>query len=66
MEREMSNKTYGILLIVVGVLIIAVVFLAVPLHLGGAGFGLKKIAGVVIGMIALAAGLILTLNKKTK
>jgi hypothetical protein len=47
-------------------LIIAVVFLAVPLHLGGAGFGLKKIAGVVIGVIALAAGLILILNKKTK
>ncbi|MGD0879002.1 MAG: hypothetical protein ABSA01_12775 [Anaerolineales bacterium] len=62
----MSNKTYGILLIVVGVLIVAVVFLAVPLHLGGAGFGLKKIAGAVVGVIALAAGIILTIGKKTK
>jgi hypothetical protein len=62
----MSKKTYGILLIVVGVIIVAVVFLAVPLHLGGTGFGLKKIAGVVIGVIALAAGLFLTLAKKGK
>ena len=62
----MTNKTYGILLIVVGVVIVAVVFLAVPLHLGGAGFGWKKIAGVVVGVIALAAGLVLTFWKKAK
>ena len=35
----MSNKTYGILLIVVGVLIVAVVFLAAPLHLAGQALG---------------------------
>jgi len=46
--------------------IVAVVFLAVPLHLGGAGCGLKKIAGVVIGVNALAAGLFLTMSKKAK
>ena len=62
----MSNKTYGIVLIVVGVLIVLVVFLAAPLHLGGAGFGLKKIAALVVGVIALAAGLYMTLSKKVK
>jgi hypothetical protein len=59
----MSNKTYGILLVVVGVLIVLVVVLAVPLHLSAGGFGYKKIAAVVIGMIALAAGLFLSLRK---
>ena len=60
----MSNKTYGILLIVVGVLVLAVVFLAVPLHLSSGGFGLKKIAATVIGVIALAAGLFISMRKK--
>jgi hypothetical protein len=60
----MSNKTYGILLIVVGVLIVVFVFVAAPLHLAGEGFGLKKIAALVVGVIALAAGLYLSLAKK--
>ncbi len=59
----MSNKTYGILLIVVGVLVVLVVVLAVPLHLSVGGFGYKKIGAVVIGAIALAAGLFLSLRK---
>ena len=59
----MSNKTYGILLVVVGVLIVLVVVLAVPLHLSAGGFGYKKIAAVVVGAIALAAGLFLSLRK---
>ena len=63
----MSNKTYGILLIVVGVVVVALVFLAVPLHLSSSNaFGLKKIAAVVIGVIALAAGLFLTMTKKAR
>ena len=63
----MSNKTYGILLIVVGVVVVALVFLAVPLHLSSStAFGLKKIAAVVIGVIAVAAGLFLTMSKKAK
>jgi len=62
----MSNKTYGILLIVIGVVVLAVVLLAVPLHLSVGGFGLKKIAATVIGVLVLAAGLFLTLRKKGK
>jgi len=62
----MSNKTYGIILIVVGVLIVAAVFLSIPLHLAGAGFGLKKLIGVVIGVVAFAAGLLVTFGKGGK
>jgi hypothetical protein len=61
----MSKKTFGILLVVVGVLIVLVVVLAVPLHLSAGGFGLKKIAATVIGLIAVAAGLFITLRKKS-
>lgn len=59
----MSNKTLGIVLIVVGVLIVIAVFLAAPLHLASAGFGYKKIAGVVVGIVALVAGLFLSFGK---
>jgi preprotein translocase subunit SecF len=62
----MTNKTYGIILIIVGVLIVAVVFLAAPLHLASSGFGLKKLVGVVIGVVAFAAGLVLALGKGAK
>ena len=60
----MSNKTYGIILIVVGVLILLVVILATPLHLSAGGFGLKKIAATIVGVIALAVGLFLSMRKK--
>ena len=62
----MSNKTYGIILAVVGVVIVAFIFLAAPLHLASTGFGLKKIAGLVVGIVVLAAGLWLTFRKGTK
>ena len=62
----MSNKTYGILLIVLGVLIVAAIFLSVPLHLAGAGFGLKKMIGVVIGVVVFVAGLLVSFGKGGK
>ncbi len=62
----MSNKTYGIILVVVGVLIVLFIFLAAPLHLASAGFGLKKIAALVVGVIVLVAGLLLTFGKGGK
>jgi hypothetical protein len=62
----MSNRTYGIILIVVGVLVVAAVFLAVPLHLASAGFGLKKLIGVVIGVVVFVAGLVVTFGKGGK
>ena len=66
MEVGISNKTYGIILIIVVVLIIAAVFLAAPLHLANAGFGLKKLIGVVVGVVVFAAGLVVTFGKGGK
>ena len=62
----MSNKTYGIVLIIVGALIVVAIFLAAPLHLATPGFGYKKIAAIVVGVIVLAAGLFITFAKKAK
>lgn len=59
----MSNKTLGVVLVVVGVLIVLLVLLAAPLHLASAGFGLKKIAGLVVGIVVFVAGLVLSLGK---
>ena len=46
--------------------IVAVVFLLAALHLASTGFGLKKHLGVVIGVVAFAAGLVPTLGKGAK
>ena len=62
----MSNKTYGIILVIVGALIVAAVFLSIPLHLSGAGFGYKKLIGVVIGVVVFVAGLLVTFGKGGK
>ena len=62
----MSNKTYGIILIVVGVLIVAAIFFAVPLHLAAAGFGLKKLGGVVLGVVIFVAGLLIASGRGGK
>ena len=62
----MTKKTYGIALIVVGVLIVAFVFLAAPLHLASPGLGWKQAAGLLLGLLALAAGVMLFLGKKAK
>ena len=59
----MKNKTLGIVFIVVGVLIVAAVFLAAPLHLTSAGFGTKHILGLILGLVVLAAGLVFTFTK---
>jgi len=61
----MSNRTYGIILIVVGVLIVTTIFLSIPLHLApNPGFGYKKITGVVVGVVVFALGLFLSLRKR--
>ena len=61
----MSHRTLGIVLLVAGIVIVTVVFLAVPLHLGNPGFGMKKIAGLVVGRLAFIAGLVVSLRKET-
>jgi hypothetical protein len=44
----MSNRTLDIVLLVVGVLIVVDVLLSAQLGLASAGFGMKKIAGLVV------------------
>ena len=60
----MSKKVLGIILVVVGVLIVAVVVLSGTLHLPASLFTThKKIAEAVVGVIVLIAGLALTFMK---
>ncbi len=55
---KMKNKTLAIVFIVVGVLIVAAVVLAGPLHLTGTFWGVKHILGFILGIVVLAAGLV--------
>lgn len=58
------NKTTGLVFIGIGVLIVAAVFLAAPLHLASAGFGTKKIIGLAVGLVVLGIGLVGALSKR--
>ena len=60
----MSTKTWGIVLLVVGFLIVAFVLLGSPLHIFGTGFGTKHIIGVVVGAVIFIAGIFLSFIKK--
>jgi len=60
----MSNKTIGVVLLVVGLLVIVVVILGGVIGFPSAGFGLKKIAVGVVGLIAVLVGLGFTFQKK--
>ena len=62
----MSNRTLGIVLLVVGVLIVAAVVLAGPLGLASSTFGTKKIVGVVVGAIVFVVGLVMSMRKPAK
>ncbi len=59
----MKNKTLGIVLVILGVLMIAFDLAAIPLGLASPGFGWKQIALMFAGAIALGAGLFLSLSK---
>jgi LPXTG-motif cell wall-anchored protein len=61
----MSNKTLGIILGVVGLVILAIVILEPSLGLGTLiGYGTKHALLLVIGAIALIAGVVLFLMKR--
>jgi hypothetical protein len=59
----MKKKTWGIILIVLGVLMIVFDFLVGPLGLGTAGFGWKQITFLVAGIAALGVGLFFSFVK---
>jgi hypothetical protein len=61
----MSKKTLGMILLVGGVLVVIAVVIGGVVGFPSPGFGLKKIAGVAVGLIALLVGLGFTLQKKT-
>lgn len=53
----MNQKTLGVVLLVVGVLLVLVSAAADTLGIGGApGFGWKQITGVVAGVVTAALG----------
>ena len=54
------------MLVVAGILIVAAIFLAAPLHLASVGFGAKKIIGLVVGLAVLAVGLVMSFVKGQK
>ena len=60
-----GNKTIGIVLLVVGIVVLALSLLADALGLGGSSpvFGPYQIVGTIIGAIAALAGLVLTLRR---
>jgi hypothetical protein len=62
----MKKKTWGIVLVVLSVLMIAFDLLVGPLNLGAAGFGWKQITLLAAGAAALGAGLVLSLVKGNK
>lgn len=66
-ERNMALRKWGIVLIVVGVLMLAAVLLASPLHIYGKEFGPKHIIGTIVSAIVLVVGIVVFLipNKKS-
>jgi predicted membrane protein len=61
----MSNKTLGVVLIIVGVLILAASLLADVFGVGAhpAVFGWKQIAGAVVGLVICLVGVVVTLRR---
>ncbi len=60
----MSQKTVGYVLVVVGVILLVVGLFADPLGLGPVpGYGWKQIPAIVIGAIAVVAGVLVVTRK---
>jgi hypothetical protein len=60
----MSKRTLGIVMLVVGILIVAAIVVGAQLGWPNPGFGLKKIAGLVVGAIVFVAGLVISMRNK--
>lgn len=58
------NKTFGIIVLVVGVIILALSLLADSIGVGeAAGFGFKQIIGTAVGAVAAIVGLVISFKK---
>lgn len=59
-----SRRTIGIIVLVVGIAILALSLLADSIGIGGSpGFGYLQIAGVVVGAVVAAAGLVVAFRE---
>lgn len=60
----MNKKTWGIILLVAGIVVLVASLAADLIGLGGSpGFGLRQILGAVVGVIAAVVGYILAYRK---
>jgi len=64
LEGNLSTKTIGLILFVIGILITAFVLLASPLGILGTSFGLKHVLGLIVGLVVLVAGGYMSFVKK--
>lgn len=62
----MRNRILGMGLVVVGVLILVAVLLTAAPHLTLAGFIIRKLIGLIVGLFVLVAGLVLSFSKGQK
>jgi hypothetical protein len=61
----MSDKTVGVVLLVAGVLLFLVSAAADPLGIGGyPGIGIKQLAGIVVGVVIAALGMVRLRSRK--
>jgi hypothetical protein len=60
-----STKIVGIAIILVGIIVLIISFLADVIGIGGQinVFGYKQIIGIAVGVVALVVGLILLVRK---
>jgi hypothetical protein len=62
----MSKKTVAVVLLVVGVLLLLVSASADPLGIGGCpGIGMKQLAGIVVGVVLAATGIVRLRARRT-
>jgi len=62
----METRKWGLVLVAVGVLMLAFVLLASPLHIYGMGFGTKHIIGAIVSATVLVVGIVVSLYPKRK
>jgi len=60
----MNQRTIGIILLIIGLVLAALSLAADLIGLGeGGGFGYKQIAGLVVGVAGIIAGIIFIIRK---
>ena len=60
----MNQRSIGILLLIIGLILAALSLTADLIGLGeGSGFGYKQIAGLVVGVAGIIAGLVFLVRK---